>query len=124
MDLSTQARIREIRGRLEAATPGRWAPNWSGGVTGPTAAVWGQVQEVADRLGLGEVGIVTCPDSVWAGAWYASVICRTPPGKQADAEFIACAPQDIAWLLHRVRTLESRQPLGQRLRAWWERITA
>ena len=93
----TDERILEIKARAEAATPGPWENGWSNGVTGPTAASFVDLDK--------KCGIVSKPKEVFAGEYYAGVICRTAVGRDADAQFIAYARTDIPDLLRHIATL-------------------
>lgn len=81
-----KTRVEEIRGRLEAATPGQWKSE-----DDPLQGAWSVRRD----------GFYVCQTRTETGIGGTSDI-----GKP-DADFIANAPADISWLLAEVERLQS-----------------
>lgn len=83
-------RFEEIRARLDDATPGPWEWDWS--------TLGSDIAEVAEPS-------LSCGSYCLGGTARIDI-------KAADAQFIANAPEDIAWLLDQVLLLKQERDIA------------
>ena len=104
-DDERQARLAAIRERLNAATPGPWEFDSYCRVLAPPAHL-----DDAEHYG----NIVA-----WVPAWHGDTACKP---HDDNAELIANAPADLAWLLAEVERLTRQRDAARAWSARWKAV--
>lgn len=125
--MSADERVREIRARLEAATPGPWGVYNGTDVFGPHGGDSGDGAKADDNDGW---QVADC--AVGLTSYAGDFVPLGHAVRIANAHLIAHAPADLRWLLDRVERLERENAhteciahlngieAGVRLFAWWK----